>query len=731
VSRSGKNRARPRLRALAARLGIVPSYVDQTGRETRYTSDATREALLGVMGFDAPTEDAAAGWLDELDHLDRETILVPVRVVERDSADVARVRPRLPPGVASADVTITLREEAGHTWTARALLRRSGRGEGAGTIELPTHVPMGYHTLTADLRAGGRSWRAEQSLIVVPRQCESPDAVLGSPTRGVAGVVANLYATRREEDWGVGDFTTLMQLVEWAAQRGLAFVGVNPLHALFNRGPEISPYSPVSRLFRNPIYIDVERVPEFARSHASSDRLRHLQSTIRDLRESREVDYDRVIAVKLEILTLLHRAFREGGRSSAAAVARGRDYDAFVASREPELSQYAAWMAIAEASGAPDWRAWPESMRDPDGPVVRAFRDANADRIDFHRWLQFEASRQLSDVAQRANTLGMPIGVYQDLAVGTSPGGSDTWANPALFLTGASIGAPPDPYAEEGQMWGLPPMAPHVLRAQRYRYWIQVLRRAFEHAGALRIDHILGLFHTFWIPDGGTGRDGAFVRFPTRDMLGILALESVRHGAIVVGEDLGTVPKEVPSTLRRLGILSSRVLYFERTAREFRKASSYPALSLATANTHDLPTLAGFWAGRDIELRRDLGLITKPREVKRAFAARETERKSLLKLLRLPAAATAHRLGGEGEASHNFARTFTTAVHDFLCSTRSKLVGLSLDDLMAEREPVNLPGVSPDRWPSWRRRSRMTVEALSWSFEADTALGCEKRRTKK
>jgi 4-alpha-glucanotransferase len=648
-------------------------------------------------------------------------------VVERGAKDVAVVRVRVPAGVGAADVRLTMREEAGHTWSARATVRR------VAAIELPTRPPMGYHTITVDVQADGRSWRADQSLIVVPEQCESVDSVLDKG-RGVVGVVANLYATRREEDWGVGDFTTLLQLVEWGAARGAAFVGVNPLHALFNRGNEISPYSPVSRLFRNPIYIDVARVPEFEFAEGARDRAAELDATILELRASREVDYERVITVKLEVLALLHRAFRERRGDTPPANARMRDYEAFVAARDPELTHYARWMTIAEGSGVSDWRAWPESMRDADGETVRAFAAANAERVDFHRWMQFEASRQLADVAQRADTSGMTIGVYQDLAIGTSPGGSDTWANPELFLAGVSVGAPPDPYASKGQTWGLPPMAPHVLRAQRYRYWIEVLRRAFEHAGALRIDHILGLFHQFWIPEGKTGKDGAYVRFPSRDLLGILALESVRHRAIVVGEDLGTVPKEVPPALRKWGILSSRVFYFERDARGFRPASSYPALALATANTHDLPTLSGFWSGRDIELRRSTGLITAT-QARAAARERERERQWLAKLLRLPhsAAASAGNLGrrlheGGNAGGLNFARVFMTSVHNFLCSTRAKLVGISLDDLMAEREPVNLPGVSPDRWPSWRRRSRMTVEALGWSFEADAALGCDQRR---
>jgi 4-alpha-glucanotransferase len=713
---SRRSSRRPKLRELAERLGIVPEYVDQTGRGIRRASDATREALLAVMGFDAPTEDAAIGWLAELDHEERETILAAVRVVERDEADASRVHIRLPPQVASADVELTLDEESGRSWRVESHVRR------AETMTLPTRPLYGYHTLKALVRSRGQEWSAEQSLIIVPASCVTPDRVLDKKQKKAVGIVANLYSVRRERDWGVGDSGTFTQLVEWAAQRGAAFVGVNPLHALFNRGMDISPYAPVSRLFRNPIYIDVDSVPELAQSEPARALLQShgVKVELGELRATKAVDYDRAIELKERVLAELHRTFRERTARDHAQRDRAQEYEAFVRPREPDLTRFATWMAIAERSRTPDWRGWPEALRDPRSDAVLAFAEANATRVDFHRWLQFETHRQLGLVAQRARQLGMAIGVYQDLAIGTSRGGSDTWSDPDLFLSGASVGAPPDPYSATGQVWGLPPIDPRALRQQRYRYWIQLLRCAFEHAGALRIDHVLGLFRSFWIPDGATGLGGAYVRFPTSDLLGILALESVRHNAIVVGEDLGTVPKEVPPTLKKWGILSSKVLLFEREKSGFRPASRFPSLALATANTHDMAPLAGWWKGRDIELRADVGLLPKAADVRRATAERASEKQALLHALRLPPP-PAYDLG-------HFTRTLTGAVHEFLCSSPADLVGLSLDDLTGEVDPVNVPGVGPDKYPSWRRRTRMTMEEVSWSFEVDDALRCKTRR---
>ncbi len=704
--------SRPQLRALADRLGILSEYLDQTGRYVRRTSDATREAMLSIMGFDAPSEDAARGWLDELDHEQRATILDPVRVVERDDRKATQVRLRVPPGAGNADVELTLSEEGGQVWHARAAAR------GSVTLKLPSRAPYGYHRLAARVRRGTTEWTADQSLIVVPSSCITPADLLGRGANAM-GIVANLYSVRREHDWGIGDATTLMQLVEWAAARGTAFVGVNPLHALFNRGWDISPYSPVSRLFRNVIYIDVESVPELQHS----ERARRLLNTpevrqlLRELRATTMVEYDGVIALKLRVLSALHHTFR------ARTSERNREYADFVRARDPELTRFATWMALAEQSGTPDWRQWPAALHQPDSPSVTAFRESHKEHVDFHRWLQFEVHQQLGQVAQRARALGMPIGVYQDLAIGTSRGGSDTWTNPDLFLAGASVGAPPDPYSAVGQNWGLPPMDPRALRLQRYGYWIRLLRHAFEHTGALRLDHILGLFRSFWIPDGTTGKDGAYVRFPSNDLLGILALESVRHNAVVVGEDLGTVPAEVPPTLRKWGILSSKVMLFERDKRGFKPASRYPALALATADTHDMPPLAGFWTERDIELRAKVGLLRTPADILRAKRERAVDKTNLLRALDL--SPPRHY-----EAPH-FARRLTAAIHEFLSASPAQLIGASLDDLAGEHDPVNVPGVGADKYPSWRRRTRMTMEEIGWSFEVDDALRGLERRGKR
>jgi 4-alpha-glucanotransferase len=676
------------LRELADRVGILPEYVDQTGTAVRRTPDATRVAILRAMGLDVSDDARARDALAELEARERAAPLDPVRVRLRGSLGTGRAGLRVPAGVRDEVAwTATLTTENGDVHGAQGRSVPDRKGQIA--LELGVVPPEGYHRLEVSLAAGGVEHAATQTLIVVPPACRKVSRVFG--------IFANLYTLRSAGDWGIGDLSTLAALLEWTAAEGGDFVGINPLHALRNRGWEISPYSPVSRLYRNPIYLD----PGAA--------LPELRAERDALRATDRVEYERVIALKRRALEPLH-----------AAGAASDDFCGYVEAEGEPLDRFATFEALADHFGHGDWRRWPHPYRDPRSAEVAAFRREHEREVDFHRWLQFRLDRQLGEAAERGRRAGLRIGLYQDLAIGTSACGADIWANPHLFVEGLSIGAPPDEYSASGQNWGLPPLDPRALREGRYEFWVRLLRASLRHAGALRIDHVMGLFRQFWIPEGASGTEGAYVRFPADDLLGILVLEARRHGAVVVGEDLGTVPPEVPPALRRRGILSSRVFYFEQRDGRFRPASGYEPASLATANTHDMPPLAGFWSGRDIERRREAGEVVGDEAVERARRDRERVKGAMLERLAaeglLPAAAepaTGAELRG--------------AVHAFLCKTPAAMVGLNLDDLVGEAEPVNLPGVPCDRFPSWTRRLATPVEALAADPEVRTALRCERR----
>jgi 4-alpha-glucanotransferase len=725
----------PPLHQLAARLGILPEYLDQSGREVRQTPDATRVSILAALGFDAGDEPRALASLRRLDALEAERLLPPARVAVWGDA-AAQVTLRRPASLSGAfRWRVELVRESGETHEAE------GRADAPLVeVRLPGSPPLGYHRLRASLAAGGGERAAEQRLIVVPPRCPDPAEILGGARRW--GVIANLYAVRRAGDWGVGDLTSLGDLLAWSAARGAAFVGVNPLHALRNRGWDVSPYSPVSRLFRNTLYLDVEQVPELAASAEARAMLGapELRAEVAELNVARHVQYERVAALKRPVLAALHRAF--AARHRGRGTARAAEYARYLAEQGEALTDFATFCALEEwigsggAGGDRDagdagagpaprpalpgwWREWPSDYQDPRGAAVARWRDAHEEAVDFHRWQQFELDRQLAAAAARGRAGGMPLGLYQDLAIGTAPNGSDPWAFPGIFLDGVSVGAPPDAYARQGQDWGLPPLDPRRLAESGYDYFVRLVRAGLRHGGALRIDHVLGFFRQFWIPHGMAGSEGAYVAFPTDDLFGILALESTRARAVVVGEDLGTVPPEVPAVLHRWGVLSSKVMHFERDERGgYRGAAHYPALALATADTHDMATLEGFWSARDVELRGQVGLLAGEEEVREAHEARGRERWALVRMLR-----------DEGLLPHDrdpSSLELRAAVHAFLRRTPAWLVGLTLEDLVGEVEPVNMPGVPQDRFSSWTRRLAVPLEALRERDDVQQVLGVER-----
>jgi 4-alpha-glucanotransferase len=697
--------SRPFLRALAAHVGILPSYVDQSGR-TRYTPDRARVALLAGLGIDARHEAAAREALAAMRAVRAVRVLAPTRVADESAARVLTA-----PGALRDACAWTVEVECEDGARRRASGRHQ-RGD-PPSIRLPA-LPLGYHRLRLTVSAGRGERTAEQRLIVVPPHCPTPRAALGG--RRVFGILANLYTVRSARQWGVGDLSDLRGLVDWAAGVGAAFVGVNPLHALDNRGDQISPYSPVSRLYRNLLYLDVTAVPEWGELSASRRRRLAPEGMLGSLRAAERVEYESVAALKRTACAALHEVFAAHQRRRVTA--RGRAYASYLAAEGEALRRFATFLALQEhfeARGISDWRRWPAPYRDPASDAVRAFGAAAAGAVDRHCFVQFELERQLGTAAAAARGHGMPVGVYQDLALGSARRGSDPWAFPDLFLDRLDVGAPPDDYSPIGQNWRLPPLDPRHLAESGYDYWIRLVRAALRHAGALRIDHVMGLFRQYWIPAGEPGTHGAYMRFPSADLLGILALESERAGALVIGEDLGTVPRGLPDVLARWSILSTRVLYFERTSGDgFRASRAYLPRALVGANTHDLIPLAGFWEGIDLAVRRRVGLLRGARALAAARTARERERRALLRRLRR------ENVLRRGVAPSGV--ELRAAVHTFLARTPAVLVGLSLDDLTGEATPVNQPGVSLARYPSWQRRMRLPRESLPTDPDVARAL---------
>jgi 4-alpha-glucanotransferase len=702
---------RPWLRALAESVGVSLSFHDVSGREHRLDEPGA-VALLRAMGFDADTEAAAEAGLRRMEDARREEVVPPVVVVPVHEGEPPLLRFRItdalqPPCRWEVDVEHeggerTALGDATHTRDVAAVLAGVGHG---------------YHRVTVTIRAGAAVRTAATMLIVTPPRCWTTADVLGDSR--AYGLWTNLYSVRSRENWGVGDLADLRRLVAFAGGEGAAFVGVNPLHALRNRGSDISPYSPVSRLFRNPLYISVPDVPELGESASARALIASapVQRELASLREAALVDYDAVRTLKERVLRLLFAEFI--ARHRGAGTDRGSAFDDYAAREGRPLEDFATFLALEahlSVDGHPRyWRDWPEAYRDPFSTETRQFRAEHADDVDFHRWIQFELDRQLGLAAREAREVGMPIGLYQDLAVGSSDGGSDVWASQHLFDRGVTVGAPPDEYASDGQDWGLPPLDPNRLRGAAYGYWIGLVRAGFRHAGALRIDHAMGLARLYWIPPGLGAVDGAYVRYPADDLLGIIALESHRHRAIVIAEDLGTVPEGFEELLARWGILSSRVLWFEREdGGGFKRPDEYIERALVTTTTHDHAPLAAWLTAEDAEVRRGIGVLS-DEEADGARQWRAHERGALLERLR-----QSGTLDGD-DAEPPYA-AMLAAVYAFIAATPARLVGVSLDDLAEETQPVNIPGVGPDRYPAWSRRMRMSLGALTTDAAAARAL---------
>lgn len=525
----------------------------------------------------------------------------------------------------------------------------------------------------------------------------------------VWGLSIQLYSLRSRRNWGMGDFTDLAALVDGIAQAGGDFIGLNPLHALFPDNPaHISPYSPAHRAFLNVLYIDVEAVPEFAVCAAARSRLASadFQARLAALRATEVVDYVGVAEAKFAILPLLFAQFKQTGNKKSFADWRARQGKTL----ENHARHEALQAHFRKTQGAWGWPAWPEEFHDPDAPAVADFARTHADAVAYSAWLQWIADAQLAAVAAHAKQRGMAIGLYQDLAVGANSGGSEVWSWQSVFSSGASTGAPPDELNLLGQDWGLPPFIPHRLRAAAYQPFIDILQANMRHAGALRIDHVMGLARLFWVPPDTPASEGAYVHYDFAALLGLVARASRANQCLVIGEDLGTVPEGFRERLFDAGILSYHPLMFERYPdSQFRLPADMPRQALVAAGTHDLPTLAGFWRGADLVERTRLMLFPSAELRQRLITERDWDRGRLLWALErtglLPAG-----VGKDPAALPELTPEVIAAIHAYLARSPAMLLVVQPEDLFGLTEQINVPGTLEDQHPNWQRKLPLPIE---------------------
>ncbi|MDH4189175.1 MAG: malto-oligosyltrehalose synthase [Betaproteobacteria bacterium] len=703
---------RAALERLCAGAGLRADYHDIWGKRHE-VADANLVALLAELGVDA-AEPLRAGALAQAAQAD---LLEPVTLVAPGS-DAWRIALRDASRGAAGALRWVIEEEGGR------------RHEGECPADAESLAPgvaleRGYHRLVVH---GAQGAHGETLLIAAPERCWRP-AALDDGAR-VWGPALQLYALRSERNWGIGDFSDLARLVDHFAARGAALVGLNPLHALFPHNPaHVSPYSPSSRQRLNVLYLDVESIADLGECGAARERLQapEFQARLARLRETELVDYPGVAAAKLEVLELLYANFRSRHLDNESRSARAHEFRAFQEFAGPALRRHALFESLQAHFHAADsavwgWPVWPQAYRDHASEAVARFAAERVERVEFYEYLQWQAELQLARVGARCEALGLALGLYLDLAVSVDRAGSDAWADSGCYALGASIGAPPDDFNLKGQDWGLPPLRPNALRRARYAPFIGVLRESMRHAGALRIDHVMGLMRLFWIPAGAEPRDGAYVHYPFDELLAIVALESHRNRCLVIGEDLGTVPDEVRAALGRAGVLSYRLLYFERDgAGDFRAGADMPREALVAVSTHDLPTLAGWWDGVDLRLRQSLDLFPSDAVREAQILARAQDRVRLLFAL--------ERAGLLPEGIRPDAPPPTLdaplaeAVHAYAAAAPARVMVLQLEDLLGVAEQANLPG-TVDQHPNWRRKLPLAIGAIA---EDPRVASCARR----
>ncbi|MBI5582652.1 MAG: 4-alpha-glucanotransferase [Deltaproteobacteria bacterium] len=747
MSNADPEAARERRCHLARSKGIDLEYYDIRGR-IHPLAEETLSALLRALGVGAASPEEIEREIRREEEKDWRRLTLPV-IVAPSSAPPREILFQFPrpaetgggdPGPA-LQVRLAIEEEGGYQrlrdFAEQEIgFRESRELEGTliqrAAIPFPAGLPQGRHQLVLSVSLAGRLHEASISVILVPERAYTPPALEGAGKR--AGLMVALHGLRSSRNWGVGDFGDLKTLIDWAAENlGLDVIGLLPLHALANREPyNISPYYPSSRFYRNFIYLDVPAVEEVAGTKEIRDWIAtpEVQALLDGLRESPWVEYEAVAGLKIKALRKAFRIFLDRyWKTAGPESARLKDFKSFRKREGEFLERYATFCALeahfrAQPFNLQVWQDWPAPYRDPETPEVLKFREEQAEEVLFFEYLQWLVSGQLEEVQQALRDRGSAVGLYLDLALGIDPCGADAWAWQPFLIPGIKAGAPPDDFSPCGQDWGFRPGNRERNREDGYRVIAEELRRNLPPGGALRIDHVMKYFRLFWIPEGEEPARGGYVRDHFEDLVRVLALESVRCRTLIIGEDLGTVPDEVREVLQRLGVFSYRLFYFEKDgAGNFKNPGDYPEQALAAISTHDLPTLAGFWALQDIQLRQDLGLFLEQDQVWAARLERIQDKRRIVDLLFQNGfidqeAFRQLQVQEDPEVTPELHR----GIIGFLVSTPAKLVVLNQEDLFLEPDQQNLPGTT-SQYPNWKRKMRYSLEQLSADPQARELAG--------
>ncbi len=703
--------------------GIDPEYIDIWGQRHTVSEEVQRKLLL-AMSVPAMEGTELDGILHEAVASRWKRCLEPVKVIRTSEMPV------------TIPVTLSMEERMAELkW---AMIREDGgREEGVFSMAdlpeverteieyrtycrhlftLPVDPSIGYHRFMITKRIDGSISVCSMLIIVAPDRCYLPPAV-GDDKR-IWGMAVQLYSLKSHRNWGIGDLTDLKDMSSIFAGMGCDFIGINPIHALFPNMPlHTSPYSPSSRLFFNTIYLDVESIPDFQECSKATSLVKSnsFQSRLKELRECELIDYAGVSAAKREVLNILYDHFCTAHLENETE--RGHDFRAFISQEGETLERFATFNALHEwtLGNYPDtwgWPAWPAPYRDPASEAVRIFCIQNKRRIGFYQYLQWQISEQLNSVNTHMKNSGLALGLYLDMAVSVDRGGADVWNNKKLFAEEIKIGAPPDDFNLKGQDWGLPPIIPSRLYESGYAYFSGILQKIMRYSSAIRIDHIMALMRLFCIPNGIQPADGTYIMYPLKDLLSILSLESHRNRCLVIGEDLGTVPDSVREAMDRMGIFCCKLLYFTREwDGELTPPEGYGSTAIVSVSTHDLPTLKGYWEGRDLSLRTELDLYPSEEVKRQQYESRGIDRVRILRALERAGLLPEDHCLDPAAPPQEMTPELSMAIHRFLARTTSKLLAIQLEDIILQGEQMNLPG-TVDQYPNWRIKIRPYLDDL-------------------
>jgi 4-alpha-glucanotransferase len=696
--------------------GIESKFVDAWGKDAQI-APGTKEKMLKAMGYSVDEPEVLAKECEaEITSFWTRPIHA-VQVLREHQPAVLTVR--LPLECANDEMTLRFTLEDGailnqsfvpvdHMLVGATEIANGEFHEYAVTVDVP--LPLGYHrvALTAiSIVDESEECLGEGVVIMAPEACYTPAAIKHG--KKVWGLSVQLYCVRSERNWGIGDFTDLSYLIQKSAEQGADFIGLNPIHALYPNNPDAcSPYSPSSRKWLNHLYIDPTALPYFDSPAVQSIVTgAEFISKLAAVRALEYIDYEAVSDLKLPVLEAIFKEYQQHANHD--------DFEAFITAGGDSLQALAIYDAIQahlKASGKDfwGWPVFPAALQDMSNPAVITFAKEHALSVRFYLFLQYMADQQYQRASAVADERGMTIGLYRDLAVGVSEGSAEVWSAKDLYVTQASVGAPPDILGPLGQNWGLPPMDPKALYEQAYQPIIELFRANMANSGALRIDHAMALLRLWWVYQGDTADKGGYVYYPVDDLLGILALESQRNQTLIIGEDLGTVPEEIRDKLAANGVYSYRVFFFEQAEDGgFYSPSHYPVQSMSTLTIHDFPTLIGYWHCYDLELGSKIGLYPTQEILDPLYESRHENKQQIL-----------NTLHGHGAISENVGRdvnyvgmtqelNYGMQVH--MATGSSALLSLQLEDWLQMDKPVNIPGTFKE-YPNWKRKLTRNLEDI-------------------